>query len=592
MHQYSTPIDLRIRISGEAGDGILTASDILLLVISHLGYYGSVYKSIPSNIRGGQSLVTITISENDIVSPVSLFDILIISGKTISDADLSALSNCKLVLIDSEILQNSLAKSELDRFKQSEINFLTIDIKKSASNLNKNQSLRSTAILGYLCWILQIPLSLFEEQIRKRLSTKGNDVLEQNLLTINNGYLNAQNDIKPPISPLNQIASADNRIIIDGNQALSIGAIKAGANYYASYPITPATSIGDFLGRYLHEFGGFAYQAEDEIAAIGSAIGASFCGAKAFTATSGPGLSLMQEFIGFASMSELPVVIIDVQRAGPSTGMSTKHAQDDLLASVYGGHGEGQRVILAPTGIHDCIFTTINAFNIAEQYQCPVILLSDASMAMIKQTIKYPDLSSIKTVDRKVLRQWDEQKSFLRYKSDPDNLNPIPIPGISPVSYQVTGLEHTEASIPSVSGENHNLQMKRRAEKILNINKDYPDLLQWDLDSENFYKADFSLIAWGITASIARKSIANMRQKGYKIAALYPRLLFPVLKQDIERLLEFSDKLFVPESNFSGQYSNLIRIYTNAKPVSVTICRDEPFTPEELETYLTVRMQS
>lgn len=592
MHQPKVSFELKIKISGEAGDGILTTGDVLMHAAAHLGYHSSVFKSFPPNIRGGYTQTMVTISDKQIISPVSQFDILFMTSEISLDLDLNSLPPGISIFLESALLKDGRLDSEFERWKKSGLDVQITNISKAARSVSRNFSIRSAVTLGYISSLLGVPVELMEKLICERFQKKSQDIVELNLSALKEGFLQAQTDIKPYHLSLTKIQSNEkDRIIVDGNHAISLGALISGAKFFASYPITPATSIGDTLAHYLIQNNGFAYQAEDEIAAIGAAIGASFSGTKSLTATSGPGLSLIQEFIGYASIIELPVVIVDVQRVGPSTGMPTKHSQDDLLAAAFGGHGEGQRIVIAPTGIQDCLYTTVEAFNLSEHYQCPVILLSDASMAMIKQTISYPNPESIIKIERSRLLEWNKNEPFLRYDSKTETINPIPIPGISPVSYRVTGIEHDEASTPTVNPFVRGSQMKRRADKLLNIEQEYPHLVEWDLESQDIYEADFSLIAWGLTASVARKAVDSMRQDGFRIAALYPKLLFPVLTKSIHILLKFSPKLFVPEANFSGQYSHIIRMYTDAKPHPLTISGDNPFTPEQIVTHISKRLE-
>ncbi len=583
--------ELKIKISGEAGDGILTTGDILMSAAAHLGYYSSALKSFPSTIRGGCSQTLVTISEQKIISPISQFDILFLTSATAFEFEETHLLNNVSLFIESSIVKNPQFNPKIDQLKLSGHNVHILHIDQTARSISTNNSIKSAVTLAYLSTLLTIPVELIRDLIIGRFQKKGKKIVEENLAAFQESLLQAHKDIQtncfslPPIKP-----NKKERIIVDGNEAIALGALISDAKFYASYPITPATSIGDTLANYFLQTDGFAYQAEDEIAAIGAVIGASFNGFKALTATSGPGLSLIQEFLGYASMIELPVVVIDVQRAGPSTGMSTKHSQDDLCSAVFGGHGEGQRIVIAPSGVEDCVFTTVQAFNLSERYQCPVILLSDASMGMIKQTIDSPEPESTHIVERSVLKHQPENSTFFRYKTGPNKTNPIPVPGVSPVSYRVTGLEHDEQSFPSANPAVRSTQMKRRSEKLFGIEQDNPHLIEWDLETQGLYEADFSLIAWGFTASIARKAVANMRQQGIRIAALYPKLLFPVLTESIEKLLQYSQLLYIPEANFSGQYSHLIRMYTDAKPHPVTLSRGDPFTPEEIVAYITRRL--
>lgn len=583
--------ELKIKISGEAGDGILTTGDILMSAAARLGYYSSALKNFPSNIRGGCSQTLVTISEEKIISPISQFDILFLTSATAFEYEQPPLLNKVSLFIESSIVKNTLFNPIIDQWKQAGHKVQIMHIDQTSRSISTNNSIKSAIILAYLSTLLTIPVELIRDLIIGRFQKKGKEILDKNLSALEEGLRQAHKDIQPICFALTP-KKRDNkeRIIVDGNEAISLGALISGVKFYASYPITPATSIGDTLANYLLQTDGFAYQAEDEIAAIGAVIGASFNGFKALTATSGPGFSLIQEFLGYASMIELPVVVIDVQRAGPSTGMSTKHSQDDLYAAVFGGHGEGQRIVIAPSGVEDCVSTTVEAFNLSERYQCPVILLSDASMGMIKQTIDSPKPESIPIVERSVLKHNPQNGTYIRYKTGSNKTNPVPVPGVSPVSYRVTGLEHDEQSFPSANPAVRSTQMKRRSDKLLGIEHDNPHLMEWDLESQDPYEADFSLIAWGFTASIARKAITSMRRQGIRIAALYPKLLFPVLTESITKLLQYSQLLYIPEANFSGQYSHIIRMYTDAKPHPVTLSRGDPFTPEEIVEYITRRL--
>ena len=217
-------------------------------------------------------------------------------------------------------------------------------------------------------------------------------------------------------------------MLLSGNQAICLGALHAGLNYYAGYPITPASDILEWLAGRLPRFGGAAIQTEDEIAALASVLGASFAGKKAMTATSGPGLSLMAELVGLAGMAEIPAVIVDAQRSGPSTGMPTKTEQSDLNHALYGGHGEAPRVVMAPTSVEDCFAVIVEAFNAAERFQVPVIMLSDQSLSHRLETVRRPDLAALEVVDR--LRPDSELNGgYKRYEISEDGVSPMAVPG-------------------------------------------------------------------------------------------------------------------------------------------------------------------
>jgi 2-oxoglutarate ferredoxin oxidoreductase subunit alpha len=372
--------------------------------------------------------------------------------------------------------------------------------------------------------------------------------------------------------------------ILDGNQALSQGAIAAGCRFFASYPITPSTSIGDSLSHLLPQHSGVAYQAEDEIAALGAVTGSSFSGVKAMTATSGPGFSLMQELISYLSMVELPAVIIDVMRAGPSTGMPTRHGQEDLMSAIFGGHGEDQRIVMAPASVEDCYHIAIDAFNCAENYACPVIVLSDYAFAFTKFTLLENTLNpTVGIINRKMTNTILPQETFKRYSNDNSTFAELPAPGLSNCTYRITGLEHDQNSFPSEIITEREFQLNRRFKKIDTVTKEYGHMFEWDLEERIPYNADACVAAWGFDVLSVKEAISRLRKKKYRIAAFYPKLLFPVCTEELKKLYQYSQTLIIPESNFSGQYAALIKMQTDIHPFSLTNTTGQPLIPEHLE---------
>lgn len=580
-------INLKFKFSGEAGEGIVSTGEVLMKVAAIMGYHSVAYKSFPPNIRGGYSQSLVTISENPIISALSDFDILFSLSDSSFKIDSKNIKNGNLVIIESNILKNIENKRKIDFLQKMGAIVYSAPVSKIGKEIASSTKIRSTITLGIISFLLDIPLTLMLDTILKRFGHKGSKIHDLNSTAVKKGFSWAKKNFNQISSYkiLQKTTLNRNQVIFDGNQAISAGAIIAGCTFFSSYPITPATSIGECMAEHLPQVNGFSYQAEDEIAALGAVVGASFSGSKAMTATSGPGLSLMQEFIGYSSMIELPIVIVDVQRAGPSTGMPTKHGQDDLFAAIFGSHGESPRIVLSPTNLQDCFHTTVEAFNISEQYQCPVILLSDSSLAMISGTMEIPKITDDKITRRFILSEYSYKESFSRFECTENGLNPIPVPGFSPDTYRVSGVEHDKNGAPSVDCDNRIKQIKKRFGKIKSVENNNSSLIEWDLEKSQLYKADFSLIAWGLTASVAKQAVINLRKKGFHIAAIYPRLLYPVCKNAIETLLQFSSLVIIPESNFTGQYSKLIRMYTDANPVSFTLSRGEAFTPGEIQTF-------
>jgi 2-oxoglutarate ferredoxin oxidoreductase subunit alpha len=326
----------------------------------------------------------------------------------------------------------------------------------------------------------------------------------------------------------------------------------------------------------LPQVNGFAYQAEDEIAAIGAAIGASFSGVKSMTATSGPGLSLMQEFIGYASATQIPLVIVDVQRPGPSTGMPTRHAQEDLLAAAFGGHGEGQRIVLAPVDLKDCFSLTARSFDMAEKYRCPVIILSDGATASICSTIDRNEFDQLKaTLKSELMPEHGDQSPI-------DNFKAAALVGSPGILKKVSGMELNGSLLPANNNRERTRLVERRFRPLDSIEKEFPSLIEWDLGPEKSAAYDFCIVAWGLNGSIAKEAIRNLRLMGLRVAAMYPKLLFPVCKSAVDTLLSLSKTLIIPESNYTGQYSRLVKMYTGADPLSILSYGGEPLTPDQL----------
>lgn len=564
----------RIKISAKAGDGIIGISDLFFRAAITSGYHSSLYKSIPSSIRSGKTTATVSISADMISSQVGNTDCLVLfdTSDLHFDNDISLQSDFRCIICSPSL---TALPAHLFKWRDS-ILFIPVHILKPVSP--------AYFLLGTISFLFHVNLKSVLELINIKYSS-GNDLLNSIILDVNDGYMWASETLEPYV-PRIQSVSDQTLECIDGNQAICRGAIDAGCRFFSSYPISPATSIGDFLSRSLPEYNGIVYQAEDEIAAIGAVCGASFSGVKSMTASSGPGFSLMQEFISYLSTAEIPAVITDVMRSGPSSGIPTHHGQEDLLPAVFGGHGEEERIVLAPSSIVNCYHTTITAFNCAEQYACPVILLSSAAFAFSSESIEACLLTPREPVIVRKTVSENVNTTFERYSSGNSVFPVLPAPGISDCSYIVTGLEHDSHSLPSESPENHLLQVTRRIEKCASIEKDYSHLIEWDLEQTSIYTSDFSIAAWGADIPAVRTAVASMRKKGYCIAALYPQLIFPVCSMAFQKLLDYSYLLIIPESNCTGQYSQLIKMNLGLSPVSLTVSNGEPINPDLLEIEL------
>ena len=331
-----------------------------------------------------------------------------------------------------------------------------------AKELGGSSRAKNMVAAGAVCGVIKFDTTPIEELVTMRYAHKAG-VADANLAALAAGKDEAA-DLAGVLEITHAAEVEEDRVLMSGNQAIALGAVAAGLDYFAGYPITPASDILEWLSAKLPATGGITIQMEDEIASLASVIGASYTGAKAATATSGPGLSLMSELLGYAGMAEIPCVIIDAQRGGPSTGLPTKTEQSDLHHALYGGHGEAPRVVIAPTSVEDCFWATVDAFNYAERYQVPVIILTDQGLATRMAVITAPDLSKVEQWSRKTAK--DVEGRARRYELTEDHISPMGLPGEPNGQYVATGIEHDEWGHPAYTPEIHTVMQEKRWKKL------------------------------------------------------------------------------------------------------------------------------
>lgn len=365
------------------------------------------------------------------------------------------------------------------------------------------------------------------------------------------------------------------KVLLQGNEACVQGALLAGCRFYAGYPITPATEIMELMSQELPKVGGVFVQMEDEIASLGAVIGASLTGVKSMTATSGPGFSLMQEHIGFAGMAEVPCVIIDVMRAGPSTGLPTQPSQGDVMQARWGTHGDHPIIVLAPSSVDECFELTVQAFNLSERYRNPIILLIDEAIAHLREGLVLPSREDLKIEDRPrptVPPEW-----YIPY-ADPGT-------GVPPMSafgdgyrYHVTGLYHDVRGYPTIRDDEVEPLIQRLFSKI---SRDF-DRLQW---FDSFYTEDalITVIAYGCVARAALRAVREGREKGLKVGFLKLKVLWPFMRRTVTKMLEKSKKVLVPEMNI-GQVSREVKRVNQGRCEVVTLNKlnGTLITPQEI----------
>lgn len=363
--------------------------------------------------------------------------------------------------------------------------------------------------------------------------------------------------------------------LMQGNEACTLGAIAAGLNFYAGYPITPSTEIAEMCSEELPKIGGRFIQMEDEIGSAAAIIGASLTGRKSMTATSGPGFSLMQELVGYASMTEVPIVIVNVQRVGPSTGMPTSLAQGDVMQARWGSHGDHPVVVLAPGNVGECYELTIKAFNIAEELRVPVILLSDEVIGHMREKVVLPEAGSIKISKRK---EPDSPSSYVPYRADPDGGVPLMAPFGKGFRWHVTGLSHDETGFPTNKGEVAGALIKRLMRKV-----EKAEPLIRDYATESVDDCDVLVVAFGSSAMSATSAVRQARAKGIKAGLFRPKTIWPFPEEPLQEIISRAKRVIVPEMNTGQIVYEVERIAAGKAPVEkLSKVNCELFFPEEI----------
>ncbi len=361
-----------------------------------------------------------------------------------------------------------------------------------------------------------------------------------------------------------------------GNEALAMGALAAGCNFFGGYPITPSTEIAEKMAEELPKIDGRFIQMEDEIAAIAATIGASIAGSKSLTATSGPGFSLKQENLGLAYEAEIPLVLVDVMRGGPSTGLPTKAAQQDVMQARWGTHGDHGTIAYAPSSVEECYSLAIEAFNSAERYRQPVLIMSDAEIGHMREKIEIPEPGSFKIVNRK--RPSVEPDKFLAYAADPDDDIPAMASFGDGYRWHVTGLTHNDWGFPTNNGDEIDKKMRRLMRKI---DRFRDDIVKYDtLFAED---AEVLIVSYGSVARSSTRAVKDARARNIKAGHFRPITLWPFPDKELEKLARKVKTIIVPELNCGQLVHEVERaVHGKAKVVSATLVNGELFHPSEI----------
>ncbi|MGG3451266.1 2-oxoacid:acceptor oxidoreductase subunit alpha [Domibacillus aminovorans] len=565
------------KVGGQQGEGIESTGEIFSTALNRLGYYLYGYRHFSSRIKGGHTNNKIRVGITKVSAIADDLDILVAFDQETIDVNYQELHQDGIIMADTKFKPVKPANTKAA--------FYAVPFTEIATELGTSL-MKNMVAVGATCAIINLDVSVFLDVVEEIFGRKGEKVVQKNMEAIQQGYNYMKEKMDGQSSVLELPAADGNkRMFMIGNDAIALGALAAGVRLMPAYPITPASEIMEYLIKKLPKVGGTVIQTEDEIAAATMAIGANYGGIRSFTASAGPGLSLMMEAIGLSGMTETPLVVIDTQRGGPSTGLPTKQEQSDLMAMVYGTHGEIPKVVIAPGTAEEGFYDTIEAFNIAEEYQVPVIILSDLQLSLGKHTVDKLDYNKIDIRRGKLvtegLPEVENKAYFKRYEVTEDGVSPRVIPGVENGIHHVTGVEHDETGKPSESPANRKAQMDKRMRKLNNLHTTFPNPIEKNVKHE---EADLLLIGFNSTGGAIEEAMVRLEADGVKVNHARVRLIHPFPTDEMLPLIESAKHVAVVENNATGQLASIIKMNVGypQKIKSVLKYDGNPFQPHHI----------
>lgn len=537
-------------IVGNGGAGVVTAGSLLLEAAANSGWYAWMTRSAGPQIRGGEAAAMIRFATEPVTSHDDSFHLLMAIdweniGRFAAEIPLTASS-----LIIGDPARGEVPPSLLNAAPRQALLPLG-EIAETVAGGRANM-----VALGAIAALIGLPTSSMQRVIEQRLGRKGESAVAASMASFAAGVSAAAGLPEVPRLP-EVVPSNESLWSITGNEATGLGAIRGGVRFVAAYPITPATEVLEWLAPSLAQVGGTLVQAEDELASINQIIGASYGGVPSMTATSGPGLALMIESLGLAVAAEVPIVVVDVMRVGPSTGIATKSEQSDLNIAVYGLHGDAPHVVVAANSVADCLFTTQWAVHLAESMQTPALVLTDQSLGQARAVISKPaELAFIS--QREIAPVRADGARYKRYALTASGISPMAIPGMPGLTHTADGLEHNEYGTPSSQATDHLVQMDKRLRKLTSFN--YGD--HWaDITDTDGGPGDIAILTWGSSTGPAREALQRYAAAGGKARLISVRLLAPVQPARMAAALADCSRALIVEQSHSGQFHRMLRAF-------------------------------
>lgn len=528
-------MDYSILIGGAAGQGIETVVELLEKIIKRSGFNIFTYKDYMSMVRGGHNFMQIRFSENEIFTYNNEIDLLFAMTAETITIHKDKVKTDGIIICDENFEDNDVIKLPFDKL---------------VKELGDNRAIGTIGV-GFIVKYFGIEYDIAVNTIKTVLKDKN---VELNLAAFKAGYEIGESKFKLE-------SLEDNKILINGNQALALGAIAAGVKFYCGYPMTPSTSVMSYISKHANEMNIVVDQVEDEVAALNMALGASYAGVRAMTVSSGGGFALMVEALSLAGIMEIPIVLFNAQRPGPATGLSTRSEQADLRFVIHAGHGEFPKMVIALRNPEDAFYQTARAFNLADKYQIPVILLTDEYLADYKMTVKPFDFSRI-TIERYITNESEiEDERYKRYKYTDSGISPRLIPGIAKEKLVlVDSHEHNEYGNIDESIETRVNMMKKRMKKL--------ELLKEEIKEPEYIgteNPEVLLVGFGSTYGAIKESILRLNSQDDKFGALIFGDIYPFPIEKLNSYAKKAKKIIVIEQNYLSQLKSLIDEYTDIK---------------------------
>jgi 2-oxoglutarate ferredoxin oxidoreductase subunit alpha len=564
-------MDISIRIGGAAGQGVQSISSIIARTFVRHDFYVFINQDFESRIRGGHNFDQVRISNKPVQAAADKVQILIALDKETTRQDVDCLAGDGVLLFDGDAIG----------FTSDDPNHFSIPLAQIASDVGKSKIMINSVATGAAIAMMGFELQPVLDCIQEQFEQKGSETIEKNQKSAAAGYDFVRQKLKtgPPFT-VPSAKAVRRKMLLTGSQAMALGAMASGLKFYSGYPMSPATTIMEFVSSQADKYNIVLEQAEDEIAAVNMVIGAGFAGVRAMTATSGGGFCLMVEALSLAGMTETPVVIVVAQRPGPSTGLPTRTEQADLNLVMHAGHGDFPRAILAPGYPEQAMQLMSKAFNLADKYQTPVIVLGDQHFGDSYFTVDELDFRNI-TIDRgQILTNADlpSPRDYRRYAPSKSGISPRILPGQTRAVLYADSDEHTEEGHITESGAVRNQMMQKRMQKLKGLHREigppeiYPD-----------GEAEIVLLGWGSTHGAIKEAVDSLNQEGVAARMIHYSELFPFNAGHVPIEELKKSKIIAVENNYTGQFADLFSQETGIS-VDQRILRYDgrPFTPQDI----------